>query len=63
MIRELIGTELEAVVGGKGSHFDIDVFQKNFERNTATAKANDGGVATAFNVGGNQDNASLIQIG
>jgi hypothetical protein len=63
MIRELIDTEVEAVVGGKGPSFDIDVSQKNFERNTATAKANKDGVATAFNVGGDQSNASLIGIG
>jgi hypothetical protein len=51
-------------VGGKGGpSFDIDVFQKNFGRNTATATANKGGAATAFNVGGDQSNASLIQIG
>ena len=63
MIRELNDMEVEAVVGGKGPSFDVDVFQKNFERNTATATANKGGVATAFNIGGDQSNAALIGIG
>ena len=58
MIRELIGTELEAVVGG--AKFDID--QKNFEKNFAKAKAGKDGVATAFNIGGGQSNESLIEV-
>ena len=61
MIRELIDTDLEAVVGGKGLSFDID--QKNIEKNFAKATASKGGVATAFNVGGDQSNESLISIG
>ena len=60
MIRELIDTELEAVAGGK---FDttFNIHQKNYNRQFAKAEASDNGVATAFNVGGDQQN--VVEIG
>jgi hypothetical protein len=63
MIRELIDSEVEAVVGG---NFDFGaVFQNIDAHQYATANANggffgNGGTALALNVGGTNTNASQI---
>jgi len=60
MIRELIDTEVEAVVGGKGNRFEFENIHLT-NRETVTAKAS-GRDSTAVALGGDQSNSFSVRF-